>query len=236
MSCHKATFRFYEELNDFLPAGKAKTTFSWRFEGHPSVKDVIEAIGVPHAEVDLILVNGQPVDFTCKLNDADFVSVYPVFESFDISTATHLCGRPLRKMTFILDVHLGKLARYLRLFGFDVIYKTENDDNEIIRTALSEHRLILTRDVGLLKVKAVTHGYWIRSQQPKDQLREVLDHFDLYGMACPFSRCVACNGQLVEVEKASVMDRLEPLTKKYFDEFYLCSNCGGLFWKGSHYD
>ena len=232
----QATFRFYEELNDFLPKDKRKEPFARTFSGNHSIKDQIEAIGISHVEVDLILVNGTSVDFTYILQDNDRVSVYPVFETIDIANVTHLRAKPLRISTFILDVHLGKLAKYLRMLGFDTLYRNDNDDPEIIRISLSEHRIILTRDIGLLKVKTVSHAYFVRSQHPKGQLAEVLKYFDLYQAIDPFNRCIKCNGQLEPVEKEKIIHRLEPLTIKYFNEFYRCTDCQSIFWEGSHYE
>src|SRR3989338_9144205 len=114
----RAHFRFYEELNDFLPPERRKTTFTREFRNRASVKDMIEALGVPHTEVDLILVNGASVDFSYLVQDGDRISVYPMFESFDIRPLVHLRPRPLREPKFVLDTHLGKLAVYLRLLGF----------------------------------------------------------------------------------------------------------------------
>jgi len=231
-----ATFRFYEELNDFLPFDKKKVEFVYPFDGNPSIKHVIEAIGVPHAEVDLILVNSQPVDFNYILKDNDYVSVYPVFETLDISGVSPLRKKTLRELKFVLDVHLGKLAKYLRMLGFDTLYRNDNDDKEIVRISLEEHRVILSRDIGLLKVKSVSHAYFIRNQYPKDQLTEVLNHFDLYKAINPFNRCIKCNGHLDSVEKETIIQQLEPLTKKYFNEFFRCNHCQSIFWKGSHFD
>jgi len=235
MSKH-ATFRFYEELNDFLSRGQKKTDIPYPFSGNPAVKDAIEALGVPHTEVDLILVNGTSVTFGYHLADGDRVSIYPVFESLDISTATHLRAKPLREPRFILDVHLGRLARYLRLFGFDSLYENAYEDTEILTIAKSQKRTILTRDVKLLKNRAVTHGYWIRSQKPRKQVVEVIGRFDLSGSIQPFHRCITCNGIVEMVDKETVADRLEPKTLHYFDEFYRCTCCGKIYWKGSHYD
>jgi len=232
----QAVFRFYEELNDFLPSNKKKLAFRHSFFGNPSVKDVIEAIGVPHVEVDLILINGISVDFGHTLKENDYVSVYPVFETLDISGVQHLRPIPLRLPRFILDEHLGKLARQLRMLGFDTIYHKDFDDKKIVRIANEEHRIILTRDVGLLKIKAVTRGYFIRSQQPAAQLRETLNHFDLYGNAAPFTRCIKCNGILKEVDKEKIIHRLEPLTKTHFHKFFQCNGCQGIFWEGSHFE
>jgi hypothetical protein len=231
----QAIFRFYEELNDFLPRGKRKVDFFFSFPGNPSIKDVIEAMGVPHVEVDLILVNGVAVDFSYHLQNDDRVSVYPVFETLEISGVSHLREKPLRDTKFILDVHLGKLSKYLRMLGFDTIYRNDYDDREIIRIALEERRIILTRDLNLLKVKSVTHGYFIRNQGPKAQVKEVLQHFDLSGEIKPFIRCMHCNGKLGKVAKDEVEDRLKPLTREHFNEFSHCPDCKKIYWEGSHY-
>jgi len=233
---HQATFRFYEELNDFLPADKRKIAFLHSFNGTPSIKDVIEAIGVPHTEVDLILVNSLGVDFKYVLKNEDFVSIYPVFETLEISGVSPLRKKPLRETKFILDVHLGKLAKYLRMLGFDTTYQNDYDDKNIIRISLAEHRIILTRDIGILKVKSVTHGYFIRNQIPKDQLTEVLTHFDLFKTIDPFNRCIKCNGKLELVAKEEIIQQIKPLTKKYFDKFFRCTLCQSIFWEGSHFD
>lgn len=204
--------------------------------GNPSVKDSIEALGVPHVDVDMIIVNGEPVDFTRKLKDKDQISVYPVFESFDISGVSPLRAKPLRETKFILDVHLGKLVKYLRLCGLDTLYKNHFSDNEIIGMSLSEHRIILTRDRGILKNRKVTHGYWIRSQNPQEQLKEVLQRFDLKKSVRPFIRCLECNGELADIAMKEIVGKLQPKTRKYYTEFRLCNGCNRIYWEGSHYD
>jgi uncharacterized protein with PIN domain len=231
-----AWFRFYEELNEFLPSEKRKQLFPYSFNGNPSVKDAIEALGVPHTEVDLILVNSLSVDFSYKLRNTDSVSVYPVFESFDITTVTQLRETPLRDLKFILDVHLGKLAKYLRLCGFDTCYQTDYNDQEIIRLSVSNKKIILTHDVELLKNKQVTHGYWIRSQHLNEQLEEVFNRFDLKNQIRPFSRCMKCNGLLEDVSKKEILERLFPRTRKYYQKFKKCSDCDRIYWEGSHYE
>ncbi len=229
-----ATFRFYEELNDFLPEKKRKKSFLYQFSGSPSVKDAIEAIGIPHSEVDLILVNGESVTFSQRLSEKDNVSVYPVFESIDISPVNRLRITPLRKTRFILDVHLGKLAKYLRMAGFDTLYETDYSDSEIVDISRKGKRIILTRDVGILKYKTVTHGYWIRSQDPYEQFREVIRHFDLYNQFQPFQRCMDCNGIIEKAAKSQVVHHLKPRTRQYYNDFYQCARCKKVYWKGSH--
>jgi len=232
----QAWFRFYEELNDFLPVLKRKISFTYSFKGNPSVKDAIEAIGIPHVEVDMIMVNGTSVDFSYKLRNEDQVSVYPVFESLNITGITSLREKPLRIMKFIPDVHLGKLSKYLRLCGFDTVFDTILSDKEIIDLSLKEHRIILTRDRGLLKNKRVTHGYWVRSIRPEEQLREILQRFDLKNNLHPFIRCMECNGMLNNVPKEEIMNRLLPKTIDYYTEFKRCLECGKIYWEGSHYE
>ncbi len=231
-----ALFRFYEELNFFLPAERRKRDFPYFFKGHPAVKDAIEAIGVPHTEVELILVNGASVGFDYQLQPGDRVSVYPMFESFDLSPIVKLRDKPLRRPKFICDVHLGKLATILRLLGFDTLYRNDYDDEEIIETAVREQRIILTCDRGILKHSVVTHGCCLRSRQVTQQIREVLQRFDLYKLAEPFSRCTVCNGRLVEVKKERVLDRLPPRVAKSYNRFKRCSGCDRIYWRGSHFE
>jgi uncharacterized protein len=236
MPAKTAIFRFYEELNDFLPAFKRKIPFPYHFTGNPSIFDAIQALGVPHVEVDLILVNGRSVNFSYKIKDQDYTSVYPVFESFDISSVTRLRKKPLRHPRFILDAHLGKLTKYLRLFGFDCLYENSFTDNQIIEISTKLHRVILTRDLGILKHKQVTRGYWVRNTQPKEQLPEILKRFDLYSLIAPFGRCMLCNGKIKRIAKIRIQDQLPPRTLQYYDKFYICMNCSKLYWEGSHYD
>lgn len=231
----QARFRFYAELNDFLPPARRQRRFTHRFEGTPAVRDVIEALGVPHAEVDLLLVNDRSVGFDERLGDGDEVAVYPVFEALDVASVTRVRPTPLREPRFILDVHLGKLARDLRLLGFDTAYRNDADDPEIVEQALAERRIILTRDVGLLKRGNVTHGLWVRATRPEAQLREVVDRLQLAGAARPFTRCMACNGLLAPASPEVVAERVPTRAREAFDAFFACGGCERVFWRGSHY-
>jgi len=231
----KAHFRFYAELNDFLPRNQRQKTFPYPFTGKPSIKDAIEGIGIPHPEVDLVVVNGESVAFGYHLCDGDRVSVYPVFESFDISPVVHLRPEPLRETRFVLDGHLGKLARSLRMLGFDSLYRRDFEDTEIVQISAGEKRVILTRDVELLKANAVTHGYWVRSTSPNDQVHEVIDRFDLSDQVEPFRRCMVCNDVIVSVEKDAVLGELPENVRKRHDEFFRCAGCKKVYWKGTHY-
>lgn len=232
---YEARFRFYAELNDFLPHNKAKKIFYHNFNGSPSLKDPIEAIGVPHTEVDLLIVNGLSAGFDYRLQDGDFVSVYPVFKNIDISPIVKLRGKPLNRHAFILDVHLGRLAKMLRMIGFDTMYRNDYNDAHITQLSVREQRIILTRDRRLLHKREVTHGYCIRSTNPELQLHEVIRRFDLQTMRRPFYRCMICNGLIQKVDKDAIEDRLEPGTRLHYYEFHQCVDCDRIYWKGSHY-
>jgi uncharacterized protein with PIN domain len=235
LTVYQAHFRFYAELNDFLPHARRQKPFPHDFEGRVSIKDMIESLGVPHTEVDLILVDGESVDFSYLVQDGDRVSVYPVFESFDITPLLRVRPKPLREPKFVLDVHLGRLASYLRMLGFDTLFPENYDDENLARISAAEHRTLLTRDRGLLKRKMVTHGYCVRETNYRKQVAEVLRRFDLYRLIAPFRRCVHCNGLLEPVRKADILDRLKPDTQTYYDEFRRCPACDRIYWKGTHY-
>jgi hypothetical protein len=232
---HKIYLRFYEELNDFLPEERKKKRFAHLFIDRTSVKDLIESLGIPHTEVDLIMVNGKSVNFKYLINDGDDISVYPVFESFDITKAQHLRPKPLRKPKFVTDVHLGRLTRYLRMMGLDVLYKNNFDDDEIVLVSINERRTILTKDRGILKRNEVTHGYWVRSKRIEEQTREVLNRFDLQREIKEFSRCIECNEILKPIKKELVINQLPPKVVQSQNEFYQCPSCKKIFWKGTHY-
>jgi len=175
------------------------------------------------------------VDFFRRIGEGDFISVYPVFELLDITGVTRLRPVPLREPRFVLDVHLGTLARKLRMLGFDTRYDRGYTDEAIARIASDERRIVLTRDIGLLKRSEVERGYWLRSQAPATQLLEVIEQFDLRSKIRAFSRCLICNGTIRRVQTSEVKKLLQPKTRRYYNEFYRCDSCGKLFWKGSHY-
>ena len=230
----RANFRFYAELNDFLDPAQQGMSVDYDFDGSPAIKDPIETLGVPHSEVDLVLVDGRSVGFDYRLGDGDRVAVYPVFESLDISPLQHLRAQPLRVTRFLVDVNLGKLARRLRMLGFDTRYDNRLEDREIVEIARSDRRIILTRDRRLLFRKAVTHGYWVRSDDPDTQVGEVLRRLDLAAQVAPLRRCLECNGLIEQVDRDAVWASLEPKTRRYYDTFYRCPDCGKVYWEGSH--
>ena len=226
--------RFYAELNDFLRDEQKRSRFEIELNRRTSVKDLIESLGVPHTEVEIILANGRSVDFSYIVMDEDELSVYPMFESIDVTPLLKLRDSPLRKTRFVLDCHLGRLARYLRQLGFDSLYRNDYTDDQLAQTSAEQHRILLTRDRNLLKRSIVTHGYFIREFDPRKQLDEVVQRFDLKAQIIPFGRCTLCNGIVEQVDKQHIVDQLEPKTRKYFDTFWQCSSCGQIYWEGSH--
>lgn len=228
------TIRVYGPLNDFVPPERRHVAWPYAFEGGASAKDVIEGFGVPHPEVDLILVNGESVAFECGVQDADRIAVFPRFEAIDVSAVTRV-RRPLPDpIRFVLDTHLGKLARYLRLAGLDAVYRRDARDDELAEIACRERRILLTRDRGLLKRRVVVHGYFVRETASYRQLVEVLARFSPLPLA-PFSRCLRCNAGLRETPKSAVEARLGERTRHAFAQFHECSGCGRVYWRGSHW-
>lgn len=231
----RATFRFYAELNDFLPPARRQVRFVHNFNGPASIKDRIEALGPPHPEVGLILVNGEPMGFDYLVQDGDQIAVYPPFHSLPVA-GPPLRPEPPQPARFILDAHLGKLTRLLRMLGFDARYRNDYDDAELVGIAAAENRILLTRDRGVLKRGGVVHGYCLRSLRPAVQVLEVVRRYDLADQITPFHRCMACNGRLEPVAKEEILDQLEPKTKRYYKEFQRCRVCGRIYWKGSHFE
>ena len=230
-----ATLRFFAELKDFLDSDNVSGRLTRAFDVAPSVKDLIESSGVPHTEVELITINGEPVDFRHRVQDGDLINVYPVFESFDVSPIVNLRPEPLRVSRFVADNHLRKLARFLRLLGFDTAYDPLWHDPELVRVSVEHNRILLTRDVELLKHGDLTHGYFVRSTDPREQVTEVVRRFHLEGSLEPFTRCITCNGRLVEVDKPEVRDAVPAATFQAIDEYRQCEDCGQLYWEGSHH-
>lgn len=230
----KAIFNFSPELHVFLEPSRRQNPFEYEFTGPQSVKHLIEAAGVPHTEVSRIQVNGAPAGFDIQVQDGDQVEVFSFLaldnlplQASDFSERSNPC--------FILDNHLGKLTSYLRMLGFDCLYRNDFQDAELAQRSQEQNRILLTRDHRLLMRKAVTQGYWLRSQDPDQQLKEVLTRYSLASLVKPFQRCMRCNALLEPVSKETILHRLQPLTVQYFNEFRLCPACGQVYWQGSHY-
>jgi uncharacterized protein with PIN domain len=232
----RAYVRFYAELNDHLRADQRFQTLEKTFQVASSAKDIIESFGVPHTEVELIVANGETVDLAYRVRAGDRLAVYPVFEAMDVTPELRVRETALREPKFVLDVHLGKLAAYLRMLGFDTFYRSCYSDPELVNVSVEEHRILLTRDRGLLKAGAVTHGYWLRETDSRLQAAEIIRRFDLVTQIKPFTRCMACNGLLRRVSKHDVLDSLPPRTAEVYDEYQQCIQCRRPYCKGSHYE
>ena len=230
-----ATFRFYEELNDFLAPARRGHSFSCPCARAATTKHMIEALGVPHTEVELVLVNGESVGFDRLIGDGDRVAVYPKFEALDVSSLLRVREQPLRETRFIADAHLGGLARLLRMAGFDTRYDNGFDDCEVEALALSEARIVLTRDRDLLKRRTITHGCYVRALKPAQQFHEIVDRLDLAGSARPFRLCLHCNAPLRPIDPARLDTRLPPMVRERYQRFSTCDCCGRVFWEGTHW-
>jgi len=196
---------------------------------------MIEALGVPHTEIDLILVNGNSVDFNYILQDEDRVSVYPVFESLNITNVTRLRKLPLRRNKFVADINLGDIVKYMRVLGLDLYYHPLFSTREIIEISKRENRIILTKSRKLLKFKEVSHGIFIRPGTTTEQIRRIIDCLDIKDNINPFSRCLGCNTLLNIVPKEKILDRIPPKTKEFCDEYFQCPSCDKIYWKGTHF-
>jgi len=230
-----ATFRFYGELNDFLARERRGRAFATPCARAATTKHMVEALGVPHTEVELVLVNGEPAGLDDILEDGDRVAVYPRFTLLPVADVARLDQRPPGRVRFVADAHLGGLARLLRMAGFDTIYRNTLHDAEIEAVALDERRAVLTRDRELLKRRGIEYGCYVRALKAEAQLREVVDRFGLAERIRPFTLCLSCNAPLRPVAKADVLDRLPPRVAAVQDEFSTCDRCHGVFWKGSHW-
>jgi uncharacterized protein with PIN domain/sulfur carrier protein ThiS len=235
-----ATFRFYGPLNDFLPRHLRHRPFEHPAGGRSTVKDTLEALGVPHPEIALVLVHGEPVGFDSFLRPGDRVSVFPAFFQWDLRGTSRVLPPALGEVRFLVDVNLGKLARYLRLLGWDTAYSAGARDDELARKSREEERILLTRDPGLLKHACVLYGYWVRSVLPTEQVLEVVRRFSLAEKALPGTRCLLCNGLLFSRRREELpqgtLDGLPPRVRERHEEFRLCPGCGKIYWAGTHWD
>ncbi len=136
------SIRCYAELNDFLPPNRGFVTFPLSLPPNAILKDITNKIGIPSDLIDLVLVNSNPVGLSYHLEENDRVAFYPVFENFDISSVTKIRDHPLRQLKLILEVHLGKLAHYLRMFGFDTLYENNWTKESLITISRNENRTL----------------------------------------------------------------------------------------------
>ena len=230
-----ATFRFYEELNDFLAPARRRREFSVPCARAATARHMIEALGVPHTEVELVLLNGESVGLDVLLREGDRVAVYPKFETFDVAPLLRVRAQPLRETRFVADVHLRPLALLLRMMGFDTLYDNGFADDEIERIAVAQRRIVLTRDRDLLKRRGITHGCYLHAPRAEQQLRELFERLDLARSARPFTLCPRCNAPLRDVATSDVEDRLPPGVRERYERLRTCGTCGRVFWEGAHW-
>ena len=231
-----AELRFYEELNDFLPRERRKRPIAVEIDRARSVKDAIESLGVPHTEVDLVVVDGRSVDFAHRLGGGERVAVYHVFETLDISPIVRLRPRALREPRFVADTHLGKLARHLRMAGFDTLYGNDWDDARIVALSNRERRTILTRDRAMLRRRDVERGCCVRALESEAQLAEVVRRLQLESRLAPFTRCRECNTILEETSSEAVLERVPERVRALYARYKRCPSCGRVYWEGSHFE
>lgn len=228
---------FHAELKDFIAPIERNKVIVHDFNRKVTIKDVIESYNIPHTEIDLIVVNGVSVDFDYIVQNGDDVHVHPAYPTpgpIHLTPLLHLSPRISDQPRFVVDVNLGRLARYLRLLGLDCLYHNNFDDKTIAEISSKTQRIVLTRDRKLLQRKIIIYGYFVRAEMPKIQVKEVLTKFNLYPLLKPLTRCTYCNGKLIQTEKRTITHRLKPLTKKYYEKFLVCSNCDQVYWQGSH--
>ena len=229
------SFTFHDHLKKLLHHDlREPVFFEHTLERKASIKDVVESLGVPHPVVGMLKVNHQEVDFDYILQDGDTVTVVPLRPPLDPFTPTLLRPVPLTRLGFVADVNVGRLALLLRMLGFDTVYENNLRDERLAEIALRENRILLTRDTTLLRRKIVMHGYLPHSQVPEEQAQEVIELYDISSQAKPLSRCLPCNGMLAPIDKEKIIDRLEPLTRKHYDSFHICTDCSRIYWPGSH--
>ncbi len=229
------TIRCHAQLNHFLPRDRQDMPFAVPWVDNGSIKNLIESVGVPHPEIGLLLVNGAPVDFAYLVQPGDQIEVYSDPTVAAQHAAPLLLRPPLTTIRFVLDTHLGRLAGYLRMLGFDTLYRNDFDDPELARLSHDQTRILLTRDIGLLKRSLVIYGYFVRETDPECQLREVAQRFNLADATASFERCMRCNGLVQPVEKDRIDHLLEPRTRQYYHVFHQCQACGQIYWQGSHF-
>lgn len=229
------TIRFHHYLRPLLyPIYRKDGLVELNIRPWASIKDVVESLQVPHPEIGMLLICGKQVGFSYQVRKEDFIDVLPLAPPVDPCKPTFLRPEVLTELKFMVDVNVARLGALLRMAGFDTAYMPNLSDTDIAKAAESEGRVLLSRDRGLLKRKIINHGHLVRSQRPEEQLAEIVHLYDLGELLQPFSRCMQCNGLLATVEKSMVFDRLEPLTRKYYKTFYLCSSCDKIYWAGSH--
>lgn len=230
-----ANFTFHGALNFFLPRRQKNKTVHYEFDWNGSIKDMVEAIAPPHPEIELIVVNEYSVGWDYIVQDKDIVHAYPDYDSVDLASKIRLIPPYQGRAKFVLDTHLGKLAGYLRMMGFDTLYRNDYEDDKLAEVSQAENRILLTRDVGVLKRGIVTYGYFVRNTDPRKRILEISQRYGLAAHIEPFARCMKCNGIVAPADKSQIISEIPEDTASYYDEFQRCQSCEQIYWKGSHH-
>jgi hypothetical protein len=201
-----------------------------------SIKDIIESMGIPHTEIGKICSENKRIDFGFIPETTMTINISEIVPPFDVTCPTFLRPFPLKKIHFIADLNVSKLAALLRMSGIDAEISQDLSDNEIASLAYEKQRIVLSKDLGLLKHRKITFGRYVRSVYPEDQLKEIINFFSLKPHLQPFSRCLRCNTTLTPVEKKDILSRLQPKTRLFFHSFKICTRCDRIYWKGSHHE
>lgn len=230
-----ATFRFFAQLNSFLAPACRGRAFSYPCARAATVKHMIEALGPPHTEVQLVRANDNAVGFDYIIRDGDRITVYPWFRTLNVSGLPNVPQLAPMRLRFIADSHLGGLAHLLRLAGFDTLYDNNYDDACLEAIASREDRIVLSRDVELLKRRSVRYGCYVYEIKPELQFREIAQRYALASKARPFYLCLSCNAPLQPISKLAALPRLPPRVQQLHDRFSTCHVCHRVFWEGSHW-
>ncbi|MEV5568448.1 Mut7-C RNAse domain-containing protein [Spirillospora sp. NPDC052269] len=223
------TLEIAPELLFFLPAARRRERQRIAWDGTSSLGHVIESLGVPLPEVGTLTADGAAVEPSHRPASGAVVRVGPVARPQEVPLDP---GQAAPR--FLLDVHLGTLARRMRLIGLDTAYHNDMDDPELVVQANEERRVLLTQDRGLLMRRALWFGAYVRSPRPDDQLHDLLERFA--PELAPWTRCTACNGTLVPVDKAEIERELAEGTRRSYDAYGRCADCGRVYWRGAHGD
>ena len=225
-----------EELTTLLSRkNRGKKEIDYPLTRRASIKDIIEALHIPHTEISSISQNDTEISFSHIPEAGERLLFHSFYPGTDVTRPTLLRPDPLPTTSFIVDINVGKLAKLLRMSGIDTLYDPQLQEKDIARLAAADRRILLSRNRDLLRRKCILWGHLVRAEQPEKQLAEVMTLFGLHDAIQPFSRCLQCNALLQPVEKSAILHRLEPLTRIYYQKFHVCPGCEQIFWQGSHH-